>query len=140
MSWWRSTKIRSRHLFRSVRFANLNSHKKDCMIQARNLGFPRIGARRELKFALESYWSGQSGAVHLERTAWELRKRHWQVQIEAGIRVPPSNDFSLYDHVLDTAAMVGAVPGRYGWCGPHVDLPLSQLLRKTTALIQDFRT
>jgi len=83
------------------------------MIQARNLGFPRIGARRELKFALESYWSGQSGAVHLERTAWELRKRHWQVQIEAGIRVPPSNDFSLYDHVLDATFMLGAIPSRF---------------------------
>jgi len=83
------------------------------MIQTRNLGFPRMGAKRELKFALERYWSGQTGEVVLEQTASELRKAHWQLQVESGISVPPSNDFSLYDQVLDTAFLLGAVPNRF---------------------------
>ncbi len=83
------------------------------MIQARNLGFPRMGAKRELKFALEHYWSGKIGEVVLQQAALELRKTHWLLQVECGISVPPSNDFSLYDHVLDTAFMLGAIPGRF---------------------------
>ncbi len=80
---------------------------------ARNAGFPRMGKRRELKFALENFWSGKSDEAALLQTARELRQRHWQLQVDAGISVPPSNDFSLYDHVLDMAATVGAVPGRF---------------------------
>ena len=83
------------------------------MIQARNLGFPRMGAKRELKFALERYWPGKTGEVTLEHTALELRKAHWQLQVETGISEPPSNDFSLYDQVLDTAFMLGAIPARF---------------------------
>jgi 5-methyltetrahydropteroyltriglutamate--homocysteine methyltransferase len=83
------------------------------MIQARNLGFPRMGARRELKFALEGYWSGKIGEIVLEQTGSELRKAHWQLQVECGIAVPPSNDFSFYDQVLDTAFMLGAIPARF---------------------------
>lgn len=83
------------------------------MIQARNLGFPRMGAKRELKFAVERYWSGKIGEIVLEQTASELRKAHWQLQVECGIGVPPSNDFSLYDQVLDTAFMLGAIPSRF---------------------------
>lgn len=83
------------------------------MIQARNLGFPRMGAKRELKFALEQYWSGKIGEVVLEQTALELRKTHWRLQVNCGISVPPSNDFSLYDQVLDTAFMLGAIPSRF---------------------------
>lgn len=79
-----------------------------------NLGFPRIGVRRELKFALERFWAGTASAEELERTARELRERHWRLQAAAGIVHVPSNDFSLYDHVLDAAALVGAVPARYG--------------------------
>ena len=83
------------------------------MIQARNLGFPRMGAKRELKFAVERYWSGQTGGAILEQTASELRRAHWRLQVASGIEVPPSNDFSLYDHVLDAAFMLGAIPGRF---------------------------
>jgi len=83
------------------------------MIQARNLGFPRMGAKRELKFALERYWYGKIGEIVLQQTASELRKAHWQLQVECGIGVPPSNDFSLYDQVLDTAFMLGAIPPRF---------------------------
>jgi 5-methyltetrahydropteroyltriglutamate--homocysteine methyltransferase len=82
-----------------------------------NLGFSRIGARRELKRALESYWSGQSDAASLAQTAASLRSRHWTLQRHAGIQSIPSNDFSLYDHVLDTALMVGAIPSRYAPLG-----------------------
>jgi 5-methyltetrahydropteroyltriglutamate--homocysteine methyltransferase len=78
-----------------------------------NLGFPRIGARRELKRALESHWQGQSSAAQLQDSARELRARHWRLQTDAGVDVPPSNDFSLYDHVLDTAVLFDAIPERY---------------------------
>jgi 5-methyltetrahydropteroyltriglutamate--homocysteine methyltransferase len=80
-----------------------------------NLGFPRIGLRRELKTALESHWSGKTGEDSVLATAAELRARHWALQAEAGIAMPPSNDFSLYDHVLDTACAFGVIPQGYGW-------------------------
>ena len=70
------------------------------MTKAMNVGFSRIGARRELKRALESYWSGKSGADALLDTARALRRRHWELQRDRGIAQIPSNDFSLYDHVL----------------------------------------
>jgi len=79
-----------------------------------NLGFPRIGAKRELKKALESYWSGQSDEKTLLDCAAGLRAANWKCQRDAGIAHIPSNDFSLYDHVLDTSVMVGAVPRIYG--------------------------
>ncbi|AKC86652.1 5-methyltetrahydropteroyltriglutamate--homocysteine S-methyltransferase [Pseudoxanthomonas suwonensis] len=78
-----------------------------------NLGFPRIGARRELKQALEAHWGGDTAATQLLDTARELRARHWRLQREAGIDLPPSNDFSLYDQVLDTAFLFDAIPQRY---------------------------
>lgn len=83
------------------------------MTLAANLGYPRLGAKRELKWALESYWAGKTSAADLLQTAKALRLEHWQTQQAAGIDVIPSNDFSLYDHVLDTTLMVGAVPQRY---------------------------
>ncbi len=81
-------------------------------VSASNLGFPRIGARRELKRALESFWAGKSDAERLRTVARELRTRHWQVQAGAGV-TPPSNDFSFYDQVLDMVSITGAVPDRY---------------------------
>lgn len=80
---------------------------------ASNLGFPRMGKRRELKFELEKYWSGQTSEADLLNTACHLRKAHWQVQVDAGIAAPPSNDFSLYDQVLDMAVTLGAIPERF---------------------------
>ena len=87
-----------------------------------NLGFPRIGVKRELKHAIEQYWTGIISEQELKRTAAELRQKHWKLQQDHGISHIPSNDFSLYDHVLDTAVMVGAVPPRYGWQGGAVSL------------------
>jgi 5-methyltetrahydropteroyltriglutamate--homocysteine methyltransferase len=92
------------------------------MALSHNLGFPRIGARRELKQATEAYWRGERSREELLQTAAELRRRHWLLQRDAGIDLIPSNDFSLYDHVLDTCALVGAVPERYRWAGERVDL------------------
>ena len=86
------------------------------------LGYPRIGAQRELKEALEAYWAGSLTEEELRATAQALRERHWKQQHEAGIDLIPAGDFSLYDHVLDTACMVGAVPPRFGWDGGAVDL------------------
>ncbi|MCP9464329.1 MAG: 5-methyltetrahydropteroyltriglutamate--homocysteine S-methyltransferase [Nitrospira sp.] len=77
------------------------------------LGYPRIGASRELKKALEAYWAGRRTADELCRTAAELRCRHWVAMKEAGIDLIPIGDFSLYDHVLDMAVTLGAVPPRY---------------------------
>ncbi|WP_437552207.1 5-methyltetrahydropteroyltriglutamate--homocysteine S-methyltransferase [Sorangium sp. So ce367] len=77
------------------------------------LGYPRFGIVRELKKALESYWSKGSSAEDLQATASELRRRHWSSMKSLGIDQIPSNDFSLYDHVLDMAIAVGAVPARY---------------------------
>ncbi|WP_243042663.1 5-methyltetrahydropteroyltriglutamate--homocysteine S-methyltransferase [Dyella sedimenti] len=83
------------------------------MTTVTNLGFPRIGPRRELKHALEAYWRGEHDASQLQATARELRRRHWQLQRDAGADVVPCNDFSLYDHVLDTAFLFDAIPERY---------------------------
>ena len=83
------------------------------MTTVTNLGFPRMGARRELKQALEAYWRDETRRPQLLETAGELRARHWQLQREAGVHVVPCNDFSLYDHVLDTAFLFDAIPDRY---------------------------
>jgi 5-methyltetrahydropteroyltriglutamate--homocysteine methyltransferase len=87
-----------------------------------NLGFPHLGAARELKRATEGYWSGKVSQADLLKTGATLRERHWRLQRDAGIDLVPSNDFSYYDRVLDTCALVGAVPKRYGWTGGPVDL------------------
>ena len=92
------------------------------MVISSNLGYPRIGSNRELKRALEGYWRGNRSRQDLLSTAKELRERHWKLQQAQGIEHIPSNDQSLYDHVLDTAAMVGAVPERYHWDDEEVDL------------------
>src|SRR5213594_3007981 len=89
---------------------------------AHNLGFPPIGAARELKRATEGYWGGKVSPEGLLRAGAELRAAHWRLQRDAGLDLVPVNDFSLYDRVLDTCAMVGAVPERYGWSGGTVDL------------------
>jgi 5-methyltetrahydropteroyltriglutamate--homocysteine methyltransferase len=77
------------------------------------IGFPRIGEQRELKYALEAYWSKKSDLQELESTAKELRQRHWQYQKDAGIEFISCNDFSLYDNMLDTSVMLGAIPKRF---------------------------
>ncbi|WP_369726395.1 5-methyltetrahydropteroyltriglutamate--homocysteine S-methyltransferase [Bradyrhizobium sp. LLZ17] len=86
------------------------------------LGTSRIGPRRELKFALESYWAGKSSEAELLEAGSGLRAANWARQKSRGATVIPSNDFSLYDHVLDTSLMVGAIPDVYGWTEGPVSL------------------
>ena len=92
------------------------------MTRSAILGFPRIGARRDLKTATEAFWKGQLDHAGLLAVAADLRARHWTLQKEAGIDVIPSNDFSFYDQVLDMTAALGAVPARFGHDGGPVDL------------------
>src|SRR5215469_7475183 len=87
-----------------------------------NLGFPRIGSKRELKKALEAYWSGKAAEADLLATTKAIRERNWLLQKEAGIDLIPSNDFSLYDQVLDTCALVGMVPERFKRCEDSLTL------------------
>ncbi|WP_439488065.1 5-methyltetrahydropteroyltriglutamate--homocysteine S-methyltransferase [Algoriphagus sp.] len=82
-------------------------------MQTHNLGYPRIGSRRELKKACEQYWSGKIGFSELLSVGEGIRKDNWALQKEAGIDLIPSNDFSFYDQVLDMSLMVGAIPERY---------------------------
>ncbi|MBQ3837134.1 MAG: 5-methyltetrahydropteroyltriglutamate--homocysteine S-methyltransferase, partial [Treponema sp.] len=77
------------------------------------IGFPRIGSKRELKFAEEKYFAEPSSADELKEIAKTLRAYGWKKQRDAGIDLIPSNDFSYYDNMLDTAVMLGAVPERY---------------------------
>ena len=81
-----------------------------------------MGVQRELKKALEGHWAGKLDASGLLAVGKALKLNHWVLQQQLGIQHIPSNDFSFYDHVLDTAAMVGAVPDRYLWKGPQVDM------------------
>ncbi len=77
------------------------------------IGFPRIGSKRELKFAEEKYFAEPSSASELKETAKTLRAYGWKKQRDAGIDLIPSNDFSYYDNMLDTAVLLGAIPQRY---------------------------
>ncbi len=77
------------------------------------IGFPRIGEKRELKFALEKYWSKECNFNEVEKVANELKQRHWKYQHNAGIELISSNDFSYYDNMLDTIVMLGCEPQRF---------------------------
>jgi 5-methyltetrahydropteroyltriglutamate--homocysteine methyltransferase len=92
------------------------------MAIAASLGFPRIGAQRELKRAVEGFWAGNLDPEELRSAAASIRRKNWELQCQLGIQHIPSNEFSLYDQVLDTAAMLGAVPKRFAWTSGSVDL------------------
>ncbi len=85
------------------------------MAKTHNLGFPRIGARRELKFALEHYWRGELTEQDLLQQAAELRAIHWQLQ--SSLNWVPVGEFSLYDQVLDMSATLGNLPPRVNELG-----------------------
>jgi len=80
------------------------------MVKTHNLGFPRIGGKRELKFALESYWQGSTNKEELLAKASEIRGENWQHQ--TSLDYVPLGDFSLYDHILDTSFLFGNLPVR----------------------------
>ena len=88
-----------------------------------NLGFPRIGAQRELKKALESYWKGESDEVALRAVGKALRAKNWALQRDAGINLIPVGDFAYYDQMLNMSVLLGAVPARFGFEG---DVTLQQ--------------
>ncbi|MER1940806.1 5-methyltetrahydropteroyltriglutamate--homocysteine S-methyltransferase [Castellaniella sp. FW104-16D08] len=79
-----------------------------------NLGFPRIGAQRELKRAQEAYWAGRADQQSLLDTGSALRARHWETQAQAGMQWVPVGDFAWYDHILEWTTLLGAVPARFG--------------------------
>ena len=83
------------------------------MALAHNLGFPRIGADRELKKALEAYWKGDIDHAALQAVGRELRAKHWQLQKDAGIDLLPVGDFAWYDQVLTHSLSFGAIPERF---------------------------
>jgi 5-methyltetrahydropteroyltriglutamate--homocysteine methyltransferase len=90
------------------------------MVTTHNLGFPRIGAQRELKFALESYWKGLSSRDELQALGAQLRRRHWQDQ--AALDLVPVGDFAFYDQVLDMSFTLGHLPERVrGFQGDALD-------------------
>ena len=84
------------------------------MAIAHNLGFPRIGPKREMKKAAEAYWRGELDQHGLMQTGQRLRAQNWALQRDAGLDLIPVGDFSWYDHVLDMTALLGCVPPRFG--------------------------
>ena len=76
-------------------------------------GFPRIGQNRELKKIIEAYWKGAASLDEVRGNAKELRAKHWKLQAQAGVDLIPSNDFSYYDQMLDTAILLNVIPQRY---------------------------
>jgi 5-methyltetrahydropteroyltriglutamate--homocysteine methyltransferase len=92
------------------------------MAIAHNLGFPRMGLRRELKWALERYWKGEINQDDLQKEGQRIRSANWAKQIEAGHDFLSVGDFSWYDHVLDMSALLGVVPNRFGTNIDEVDL------------------
>ncbi|WP_148252729.1 5-methyltetrahydropteroyltriglutamate--homocysteine S-methyltransferase [Aidingimonas lacisalsi] len=95
------------------------------MTLAHTLGYPRIGANRELKKATEAYWKGDIDRKALEATGAELRARHWQSQRDAGLDWVTVGDFAFYDQVLNVSMLLGAVPKRFASGDGEVDLDTS---------------
>jgi 5-methyltetrahydropteroyltriglutamate--homocysteine methyltransferase len=93
------------------------------MALAHNLGFPRIGADRELKKAQEAYWKGDIDQAGLQAVGRELRARHWQLQKDAGIELLPVGDFAWYDQVLTHSLAFGAIPDRFAKTLASTGLP-----------------
>ncbi|HKX44824.1 MAG TPA: 5-methyltetrahydropteroyltriglutamate--homocysteine S-methyltransferase, partial [Burkholderiaceae bacterium] len=92
------------------------------MIRTHILGFPRIGAQRELKFALERHWRGEIDEAALENTGRELRERHWALQRDAGLDFVSVGDFAFYDHVANHIQTLGCEPARFGFSGEESEL------------------
>tara|TARA_Y100001956_G_C4111450_1_gene182650 strand:+ start:843 stop:1142 length:300 start_codon:yes stop_codon:yes gene_type:complete len=92
------------------------------MAHIHNLGFPRVGKKRELKFAVEAYWRGQLTQTELTEKGKVIRAENWAIQAEAGIELLPVGDFAWYDHVLNSSLLVGAIPKRHVNTDGNVDL------------------
>jgi 5-methyltetrahydropteroyltriglutamate--homocysteine methyltransferase len=107
----------------------------DCifMIKTHVLGFPRMGAQRELKFALERHWRGEIDASALESVAAELRARHWRLQQRAGLDFVTVGDFALYDHIAQAIQLFGCEPRRFGFTGEEPALARYFTMARGTA-------
>ena len=92
------------------------------LVQTHIPGFPRIGAARELKFALERFWRGESSEAALLETASNLRARHWETQRQHGLDFVTVGDFALYDHVANHLQLFGCEPARFGFTGEETAL------------------
>ncbi len=92
------------------------------MAQSHILGFPRIGAKRELKKGVESYWRGDITQQELEAIGQTIKEYNWKIQHDAGLDFVTVGDFSWYDHVLDASALLGVVPERFGAPQKKLDL------------------
>ncbi|OSI09978.1 5-methyltetrahydropteroyltriglutamate--homocysteine S-methyltransferase [Neisseria zoodegmatis] len=86
-------------------------------------GYPRIGAKRELKFAVEAFWKSAKSEAELQEVAAEIRRLNWATQKAAGADLLPVGDFSFYDHVLDLLCTLGAIPKRFGFDAANLSLP-----------------
>ena len=86
-------------------------------------GYPRVGAKRELKFAVEAFWKGVKSETEVREVAAEIRRVNWATQKAAGADLLPVGDFSFYDHVLDLICAVGAIPKRFGFDADNLTLP-----------------
>jgi 5-methyltetrahydropteroyltriglutamate--homocysteine methyltransferase len=86
-------------------------------------GYPRIGAKRELKFAVEAFWKGAKSEAELQAVAAEIRRLNWAAQKAAGADLLPVGDFSFYDQVLDTQVALGCIPKRFGFDAANLSLP-----------------
>lgn len=101
---------------------NTHKHREDNeMTKAHILGYPRIGEKRELKFALEAYWRGDSDLDTLLSVGKELRAKNWQAQADAELDFVTVGDFAWYDHVLNTSLLLGHVPQRHRKHGINID-------------------
>lgn len=85
------------------------------------LGYPRIGEKRQLKFALEQYWRGEITQNQLQQLGSDIRQQNWQWQKEAGLSFVTAGDFAWYDHVLTTTLLLGHVPKRHRDGFPDID-------------------
>ncbi len=92
-----------------------------------NLGFPRIGKQRELKFAVEQYWRNELSAEQLLETGAALRKQHWRTQLDAGVEWLTVGDFAWYDHILELSTMLDVIPRRFSRKRDRVQDAASQL-------------
>jgi len=110
-------------------------------IKTHSLGYPRIGAKRELKKATEAYWKGDLPLSELLATGKTLRETNWKKQQAAGIDLIPVNDFSFYDQVLDMSCLLGNVPPRFQWQGGQADINTAFTIARGTqggaSLVED---
>ncbi|KAG6506162.1 hypothetical protein ZIOFF_031480 [Zingiber officinale] len=97
------------------------------------VGYPCMGPERELQTALESFWSEEMSSDGLQNLAADLRSSVWKQMADAGIKYIPSNTFSYFDQMLDTTAMLGAVPERYNYTGNEIGFDIYCLMARGNA-------